>query len=315
MLTVLVNALVPIFGGLLLGYVAGRRGSMDGGNVRNLIVFVMNIAAPCALVSIIIGTPWAVLESQAVTALAITLVFAGLYAACYFWARGSLGMSIADSAVLALTIGFPNAAAVALPLLSDAFGSHAAMPAALSLAIGSVTVSPVTLALLEAQRDSPKDAIPLVAVLRSVPRAFGRPVVWAPLAGLLCVALHIRFPSYVQGTFLTLGHAATGSALVLTGLVASAQHFRLERSVFLASVAKLLLQPILALGVTMLLRLSLDQIRDVVLISAIPGGFFGLVFGESFHATPEIASSSLIASYGLGWVTLSIWLLVAARFL
>jgi malonate transporter and related proteins len=65
----------------------------------------------------------------------------------------------------------------------------------------------------------------------------------------------------------------------------------------------------------MLLRLSRDQIRDVVLISAIPGGFFGLVFGESFHATPEIASSSLIASYGLGWVTLSIWLLVAARFL
>jgi malonate transporter and related proteins len=193
MLTVLLNALVPIFGGLLLGYVAGRRGSMDGGNVRNLIVFVMNIAVPCALVSIIIGTPWAVLESQAVTALAITLVFAGLYAACYFWARGSLGMSIADSAVLALTIGFPNAAAVALPLLSDAFGSHAAVPAALSLAIGSVTVSPVTLALLEAQRDSPKEAIPLVAVLRSVPRAFGRPVVWAPLAGLLCVALHIRF--------------------------------------------------------------------------------------------------------------------------
>ena len=56
MLTDLLNALVPIFGGLLLGYVAGRRGSMDGGNVRNLIAFVMNIAVPCALISIIIGT-------------------------------------------------------------------------------------------------------------------------------------------------------------------------------------------------------------------------------------------------------------------
>jgi predicted permease len=49
MFSFLLNVLVPIFGGLLLGYVAGRRGLMDGGNVRNLILFVMNIAVPCAL--------------------------------------------------------------------------------------------------------------------------------------------------------------------------------------------------------------------------------------------------------------------------
>jgi len=224
-------------------------------------------------------------------------------------------MSIADSSVLALTIGFPNAAAAALPLLLDTSGSHAAAPAALLIVIGSVTVTPITLALLDAQRDSPKEAIPLAAVLRSMPRAFGRPVVWGPLAALLCEALHIRFPSYVQGTFLTLGNAATGSALIPTGLVVSAQRFRLERSVLLASVAKLLLQPLLALGVTMLLRLNHEQIRNVVVISASPGGFFGLVFGKSFHATPEVASSSLIGSYGLGWITLSMWLLVATRFL
>ena len=217
MLTILLNALVPIFGGLLLGYVAGRRGLMDNGNVGNLIVFVMNIAIPCSLVSIIIGMPWEILESQAVTALAISLVFAGLYAGCYFWARRRLGMSIADSSVLALTIGVPNAAAVTLPLLSDAFGSHAAVPAALSLAIGSVTISLVTLALLEAQRDSPREGVRLAAILRSVPRAFGRPVVWAPLAALLCIALHVRFPSYVQGTFRTLGNAATGLRWSLQG--------------------------------------------------------------------------------------------------
>jgi malonate transporter and related proteins len=311
LLTVL-NVLVPIFAGLLWGYVAGRRGLIDNKDVRSLIALVMDIAVPCALVSIIIKTPLALLENQATTAIAIALVFIGLYAACYFWARRSLHMSIADSSVLALTIGFPNPA-VALPLLSDTFGAHAAVPAALSVAIGALTVSPVTLVLLEAQRDSNGGAVCLRTLLRNLPRAAVRPVVWATLLALACVALKLNFPSYLKGTLLLLGNAAAGSALILTGVVASAHRFRLERNVLFASLAKLLLQPILALGVTTLLHMSHHQIRDVMVISAIPGGFFGLVFGASFKATPEVASSSLIASDALGWITLSVWLVVGAR--
>jgi predicted Na+-dependent transporter len=47
----------------------------------------------------------------------IAVVFVALYAASYVWARRSLKMSISDAAVLALTVGFPNSAAVALPLI------------------------------------------------------------------------------------------------------------------------------------------------------------------------------------------------------
>ena len=46
MTKLLLDTLTPIFAGLLLGYVAGRRGLMDNVNVRNLIVFVMNFAVP-----------------------------------------------------------------------------------------------------------------------------------------------------------------------------------------------------------------------------------------------------------------------------
>lgn len=75
----LADALIPVFTGLLLGYWAGRRGLMDSVNIRNLIVFVMNFAAPCALFSIIIGTSREVLQQQVMTAFAIALVFTGVY--------------------------------------------------------------------------------------------------------------------------------------------------------------------------------------------------------------------------------------------
>jgi malonate transporter and related proteins len=87
MTVILLNALLPIFVGLLLGYVAGRRGVMDNQNVRNLIVLVMDFAIPCALFATINGTSWTVLREQSETAVMIAVVFVALYAASYFWAK------------------------------------------------------------------------------------------------------------------------------------------------------------------------------------------------------------------------------------
>jgi malonate transporter and related proteins len=60
--------------------------------------------------------------------------------------------------------------------------------------------------------------------------------------------------------------------------------------------------------------LNHEQVREVALISAIPGGFFGLVFGKPYNSTPQSASSGLIASYVLSVVTLPLWILILTRF-
>ena len=116
MTKILLDTLIPIFAGLLLGYVAGRRGTMDNRNVRDLIVLVMDFAIPCALFSTIIGSSRTSLLQHVPAALMITLVFCALYLISYIWARRWRGMSLSDASVLALTIGFPNSAAIALPL-------------------------------------------------------------------------------------------------------------------------------------------------------------------------------------------------------
>jgi malonate transporter and related proteins len=314
MTRVLLDALVPIFVGLLLGYIAGRRGMMDNVNVRNLIVLVMNFAIPCALFSMISQTSWAVLEKQISTGLMIAWIFTALYAGSYFWARRTLKMSISDASVLALTVGFPNSAAVALPLFAAAYGPASTVTAALSIAVGSITISPLTIALLEADKSSNGNAISLATILRSFPRAFTRPVVWAPALALVWVYFGLQLPSYINRTLTTLGSASSGSALVLTGVVVSAQKFRLDKSVFWTTAAILLIQPLFAFGMTLLFHMNHDRVRDITIISAIPGGFFGLVFGKAFNATPDAASSGLIASYAAGAITLAAWMLVMAKY-
>jgi predicted permease len=73
-------------------------------------------------------------------------------------------------------------------------------------------------------------------------------------------------------------------------------------------------QPLFAIFVMLLFRMSHNDMRNITVISAIPGGFFGLVFGKGFDATPEIASSGLIGTYLFGWATLALWMLFAAKF-
>lgn len=315
MTKVLLDTLIPIFAGLLLGYVAGRRGTMDNSNVRNLIVLVMNFAIPCALFSTIIGSSRADLRRHIPAGLMITLVFCALYLISYIWARRGLGMSLSDASVLALTIGFPNSAAIALPLFKGAYGPESTVTAALSIAIGSITISPLTLALLEADKQSEGHDISLAQILRSFPRALLRPVVWAPLLALVGVFFNIHLPSFVKNTLTTLGSAATGAALILTGLVVSAQSFRLTGGVAATTFLKLMGQPLFALCMMLLFRMDHNDLRNITVISAIPGGFFGLVFGKGFNATPEIASSGLIGTYLIGWITLMLWMLLAAKFL
>ncbi len=311
--TVLANALLPIFVGLLAGFYAGRRGLMDNVNVRNLIVLVMNFAVPCALFLVIAQSSRRDLQRQLTTSVAIALIFGAVFLACYLWGRRFWNMPVSDAAVLALTIGFPNSAAVALSLLSDVFGSGAVIAAALSIAVGSITISPVTLALLELAHRQAK--ISPVALGRGVLRSFRQPVVWSPAVALLFSFCGLHLPSYGIATLKTLGSAANGSALVLTGLVISAQPFTLNGPVLWTTFGKLIGQPVLAIVIALLLRLNHDQLHQVVLIGAIPGGFFGLVFGKSFGSSPVTASSSLVAGYALSVVTLPLWILILTRFI
>jgi len=319
MTKVLANALVPIFAGLLLGYFAGLWRRMDNQNVRTLITFVMSFAIPCSLFLAIASTPRAALLEQAAAGLALAIVYAVLYAVSFVWTRFRENLNASDSSVVALTLGFPNSAAVGLPLLASVFGSRATVTVATSLAIGAITVSPITLAILERSRRgsaavsgtglSGKSSA-LRQITLSLLHSCKRPIVWAPLLGLAFSCADLTLPSFIHRSLAVMGSAADGSALVLTGLVVSAQKFEIRGNTLIAVLLKNALQPAIALGICMLIHLNIEQTRYVTLISAMPCGFFGVVFGRDFDSNPKLASSGLIASYLVGVGSLAAWIVI-----
>jgi predicted permease len=310
MFLMLAVALVPIFFGLLLGYFAGIRGIIDNVNVRSLVSFVMNFALPCALFLAIIKAPRAMLFSQGKLIVLLAVIYLLLYAATHFFNRFVLRNSPADGAVLALTIAFPNLTAVGIPLLDTVYGPQTAVTVAIGIAVGAMTISPLTLSILENSTIAGHEITPSVRLRRAIIRAIRRPVVWAPAAGLVAVLFNLSLPDYVLRSLTVMGSATAGCALFITGLIVSAQKFTLDWRVLVAVLAKNILQPLLCLGLALAASLPVDQTRSVVLLAAIPCGFFGLVFGKGFNASPMVASSSLILSYGLGVLTLAGWIVL-----
>jgi malonate transporter len=313
MIQVLSNSLVPIFVGLLFGYVAGLFKVVDNKDVKGLVSFLMTFALPCSLFVIIAGTPRQLLWGQAMVAVVLAIVFVAVFVATYYASRNLGKDTVANSAVSALTLGFPNHAGVGIPLLLAVYGSQASVSVAVGLAVGAITITPITLTILESGTSAGRTLSPAARIRGSLWRALKKPVFWAPVLGVLAAAVKFHMPIYLDKSLTILGGATEGTALFVTGLIASAQRINLNWGVGWAVLVKNVLQPALCLAVALLLGMPVEQTRFVVLLSAIPSGFFGVLFGMGFDATPEVASSSLIASTVLSIFTLAGWIVLLSH--
>ena len=310
MIDLLANSLVPIFVGLLFGYVAGLRKVVDNKDVKTLVSFLMTFALPCYLFVTMASTPRQLLWGQAKPALVFAIMYIALFVATYYTSRHLRKDSAANSAVLALTLGFPNAAAVGIPLLRAVYGPQASVTVAVALAVGAITITPITLAILESGTGAGNTLSHAARIRVSLWSALKNPVFWAPVLGVVTALIKFHMPIYLEKGLTILGSATEGAALFVTGLIVSAQRFTLSWSVGWAVLAKNVIQPALCLAVVFPLAMPLEQTRYVVLLSAIPCGFFGVLFGEGFDATPEVASSSLIASTLISIFTVAGWIVL-----
>jgi len=313
MIQVLANSLVPIFVGLLFGYAAGLFKIVDNKDVKSVVSFLMTFALPCSLFVTIARTPRQLLWEQAEAAVVLAIVFLVVFVATYYASRNLGKDTAANSAVLALTLGFPNHAGVGIPLLLAVYGPEASVSVAVGLAVGAITITPITLAILESGTSAGRALSPAARIRLSLWRALKKPVFWAPVLGVLASAVKFHMPTYLDKSLTILGGATEGTALFVTGLIASAQRFNLNWGVGWAVLGKNVLQPSLCLAVALLLGMPLEQTRFAILLSAIPSGFFGVLFGKGFDAATETASSSLIASTVLSIFTLAGWIVLLSQ--
>jgi len=235
-----------------------------------------------------------------------------LYALSYWMQRRLFGLGSNEASVQALNIALPNYAAAGLPLIAAVFGASDTIYVALSIATGSIVLSPLTLAILEANKAPAGGQRNLGTVLRAIDRSLRKPIVLAPLAGVVFSLLGIPLPEAASRSFQLIGQAAGGVALFLTGLILSAQPIELVPNVLSGTLLKNVVHPVLAIGLILLLRIDRDSARAAILLCALPSGFFGILFGLRYGLESHVAGSTLIVSSLASIVTMPVALVLTA---
>ncbi|MFZ1428745.1 MAG: AEC family transporter [Geminicoccaceae bacterium] len=301
-------ALAPVFFVLALGYGAGRLRIVDNHQVDGLNALVMDFALPASLFVATASASRAQMFAQAPLFGILCLVMLLLFFAWYILARIFSEITNADASLQALTIAFPNLAGVGLPIASAVLGPAGTVPVAVALAAGSILVSPLTLIMVELSGSKQGGAVepPTVRMLRALRRALTKPVVIAPALGILLSLSELKLGPVAEACLMLIGHAAAGVALFLTGLVLSAQSFRLDWRVVAATAMADIIRPLLAAAVVFALPVSAEIARSAILLATVPSGFFGILFAVNYRLDSAVIGSMVTASTIFSILTMAI---------
>ena len=115
--------------------------------------------------------------------------------------------------------------------------------------------------------------------MRSPARGFG------PALGIVLSLSDLKLDGLADACLSLIGDAAAGVALFLTGLILSAQSFRLDWKVVGATAASDVIRPLLAVAVVYVIPVAPEAAKTAILLAAVPSGFFGILFAVNMAAT------------------------------
>ncbi len=304
MLDIALDSVIPVFFVIAMGCLAGWTRKIDNQNVAGLNALVMDFALPAALFVAIIRTPRSLLLEQGQLMIVLAVSMLAIYGLQFFLQKSIFKLNSSQAAVEALTTALPNFSSVGLPLIRSVFGAENTVSVGISIAVGSIVMSPLTLVILEARHNAGKDVSALRRLMRAIGKSFLKPVVIAPIIGMVLTLCDVEVPRLLDTSLTLIGVCAGGVALFLTGLILSSQTFKLNGNVALAALLKNVVHPLLAAGLVTALAVSPLIGREAIILSAVPSGFFGILFGLRYGVVSQDAGSTLIASTLLSAATI-----------
>ncbi len=303
-MSAIVNAVLPLFALILLGYVSAQRRLLGAAAVESLNTFVVWMALPALLFQAMAQIELDELRQPGyflAFTLAMVLVFllGGLL-------RGRGAASLTLRSIEAMAAAYANVGFMGIPLILILYGDAALPPTIIATLLTACALFATTIILIEFDRQSsPHLGQSLwrvgVALIRN-------PLVFSPLAGLALAFAGIRLPHAVLQFTTLLGNAASPCALVTIGLFLAQSRSTGEAGgpVLRVVTLKLLLHPaltaLLVYGVFDMPRLWADT---AVLLSALPVGTGPFMLAALYRQGAELSSRAILISTVLSLVTVS----------
>jgi malonate transporter and related proteins len=295
------GAVLPVFGLVACGYLAGRFGIVTQASSHALNQFVYAFALPAMLfVAVYRGSLEEILSGYFLLAVIVATVGTALVG--FFLSRMNDGTA-AESTMRALNASFANTGYLGIPLVTVAYGERAALPAALATVATNIVSFALAIVCLELFVNPHPGGVrrALAGVVRS-------PLIWPIALAVFVVAIEVKVPLPVERFATLLAAAAGPCALFAIGLFVSQLSIRAGAAdSWQTTTLKLVLHPVLmALLAFWLLPVDPFWAKIAVVCAALPLGATAFVLAQRYKLLEAETSTGAVISTLASVLTVSL---------
>ena len=295
------GAVLPVFGLVACGYLAGRFRIVTQASSLALNQFVYAFALPAMLfVAVYRGSLDEILSGAFLLAVIGATI---LTAAAGFALSAFSGASQAESTMRALNASFANTGYLGIPLVTVAYGERAALPAALATVATNFVSFALAIVCLELFVNPHRGA-----VRRALNGVIMSPLIWPIALAVLLVSLDIKIPLPLERFATLLAAAAGPCALFAIGLFVSQLSIRAGAAAsWQTTVLKLALHPLL-MALLAFWVLSVDPFwaKIAVVCASLPLGATAFVLAQRYQLLEAETSTGAVVSTAASLLTVSL---------
>jgi len=304
-LPVILSAFVPIAFVILLGVLAGRAGILKSNVSVVLSILVLDFCLPAELFNAMATTSLNDLPEWRFFA-SIVVGLLGIFVLALVLALTIFRKTLNEGGLQALNASFPNIAFIGIPVVLAVVGKTGVVYAVIAIVISSLLLPPIALTLLAAGSTEEKGNKGLTLLVHSLWGSLRQSVVWAPLLGVLFALTRLHLPAVAQSSLTLIGEATTGLALFALGLLLSGQKTRIGGAALCNVGLKNIAQPLLMWGIGLVLGMSGEPLRVMILCGALPTAPMTAMFAIKFNVGTDETDATILLSTVLSLITVGV---------
>ena len=303
----IVNAIVPVFIIMGIGYGAVRSGYLKPQVAENLNTMSARLAVPILLFYAIYrldfaqALQWPVLASFYSGAI-ISFVLASFLAKVVFARRPGEAVAVGFCAM------FSNTVLLGIPISERAFGAEILPLVYGIIALHAPSIFAIGIITMEfARRDGRGIAKTLQVAARSI---FANPLMIAILAGAIFNQLSIALPAPLEASIAMVAKSAIPMALIAIGATLTRYELKSKLNETLAvSLVSLIVHPAIAFVLSYhIFGLPMKYVQAAVIVAAMPPGVNIYIFAMMYNRAVALSASTIVVATLASTFTISAWL-------
>jgi malate permease and related proteins len=295
LLTLFYNNILPIFLAAGAGYALARFLKL---NPRPLSQVIFYIFSPCLVFTLIRSSKLDDGDILRMISFTVTLIL--LLGAITLVVGRLLRLEKKLLAASLISTMFMNAGNFGLSVVLFAFGENSLAYSSLVFVSSSVLIN--TLGVIVASLGS-------ASLRQAVINLFKLPALYALVLGFVFLETGWALPTPIEKATQVLGNAAIPGMLVLLGMQLQIVRWKgFGAPLTLVNVMRLIVSPILAIGLSRIFQLNGHALQAGVLESAMPSAVLNIVVATEFDARPEFVTAAVTTTTLLSAITLTLWL-------